>query len=183
MKRHCSFWSVALILSVLSFAGIAHAGLVVFGTGLSLPESISLVPAGFGTYGGDFFIPDPGINNVGLGNIDYLPPTGGAATVFVTIPGTAVRPLGGIFLPSNFGSWGGQYFAVGGSANGAIAVAIASDGTVTPVANIPNTQLVTPVIAPANFGSFAGQVLATNNDGTITAIDQSGHLSTFATVT
>ena len=182
LKTYKSFWSVALVLLVLSFARVAQAGLVVFGDGLSLPESISLAPTGFGSYGGYYFIPDPGINNIGLGNIDYLPPTGGTASIFVTIPGTAVRPLGGIFLPSNFGSWGGQYFAVGGSANGAIAVAIASDGTVTPVANIPGTQLVTPVIAPAGFGSVAGQILATNNDGTVTAIDQSGNLSTFATV-
>jgi hypothetical protein len=87
MRTSTSFWLVALVLSVLCFAGIAQAGLVVFGTGLSLPESISLVPAGYGTYGGDYFIPDPGINNVGLGNIGYLPPTGGAASVFVTIPG------------------------------------------------------------------------------------------------
>ncbi len=87
MKTSTSFWFVALVLSVLSFAGFAQAGLVVFGTGFSLPESISLVPTGFGTYGGDYFIPDPGINALGLGNVDYLPPTGGTASVFVTIPG------------------------------------------------------------------------------------------------
>ncbi len=184
MKTSTSSWFVALVVSVLTFAGVAHAGLTIFGTGLSLPESISLVPAGYGTYGGDYFIPDPGINNIGLGNIGYLPPTGGVASVFVTIPGTTVRPLGGVFLPSNFGSWGGQYLTVGGSANGAFVAAVASDGTVTPVGVfIPGTQLVTPVIAPANFGSFAGQVLATNNNGTVTAIDQSGNFSTFATVT
>jgi hypothetical protein len=182
MKTHAPFWSVALILSMLSFAGVAQAGLVVFGQGLSLPESISLVPAAFGSYGGDYFIPDPGINNIGLGNIDYLLPTGGTASVFVTIPGQTVRPLGGMFLPSSFGSWGGQFLAVGGSANGSFAVAIASDGTVTPVTNLPVSQFVSPVLAPAGFGSVAGQVLVTNNDGTVRAIDQSGNLSTFATV-
>ena len=128
-----SFWSVALILSVLSFAGVAQASLVVFGTGFSLPESISLAPAGFGSYGGNYFIPDPGIGSIGLGNINYLPPAGGTATVFATIPGTTVRLLGGMFLPSNFGSWGGQYLAVGSNANGSFAAAVASDGTVTPV--------------------------------------------------
>jgi hypothetical protein len=88
-----------------------------------------------------------------------------------------------VFLPSNFGSWGGQYFVVGGSANGAFGSAIASDGTVTQVVPyIPGTQLVTPVVAPAGFGSVAGQILATNNNGTVTAIDQSGNISTFATV-
>ena len=182
MKTCRSFWLVALVLSVLGFAGVGQASLVVFGTGLSLPESISLVPAGFGTYSGDYFIPDPGINNVGLGNIDYLPPTGGAASIFVTIPGQIVRPLGGMFLPSNFGSWGGQFLAVGGSANGSFAVAIASDGTVTPVTSTPVSQFVSPVLAPAGFGSVAGQVLVTDNDGTVRAIDQSGNLTTFATV-
>jgi hypothetical protein len=87
-----------------------------------------------------------------------------------------------MFLPSNFGSWSGQYLAVGGSANGSFAVAIASDGTVTPVTNLPSSQFVSPVLAPAGFGSVAGQVLVTNNDGTVRAIDQSGNLTTFATV-
>ncbi len=183
MKTSTSFWSVALVLLVFSFAGVAQAGLVVFGTGFSLPESISLVPAGYGTFGGNYFIPDPGIGSLGLGNIDYLPPTGGTATVFVTIPGqTPVRPLGGIFLPSNFGAWGGQYLAVGQNGSQALAVAIASDGTVTPVTSQPSTQFVSPVLAPSGFGSVAGQVLVTDNDGTVRAIDQSGNLTTFATV-
>jgi hypothetical protein len=118
-----------------------------------------------------------------LGNIDYLPPTGGTATVFVTIPGqTPVRPLGGIFLPSNFGSWGGQYLAVGQNGSQALAVAIASNGTITPVTSQPGTQFVSPVLAPAGFGSVAGQVLVTDNDGTVRAIDQSGNLTTFATI-
>ena len=183
MKKCGAFWSVALILLVLSFAGVAQAGLVVFGTGFSLPESISLVPAGYGSLGGNYFIPDPGIGSLGLGNIDYLPITGGTATVFVTIPGqTPVRPLGGIFLPSNFGAWGGQYLAVGQNGSQALAVAIASDGTVTPVTSQPGTQFVSPVLAPSGFGSVAGQVLVTDNDGTVRAIDQSGNLSLFATV-
>lgn len=182
MKTHGWFWSVALIVSVLSFAGVAQAGLVVFGTGFSLPESISLVPTGYGSFGGDYFIPDPGIGGLGLGNIDYLPPTGGTATVFVTIPGQTVRPLGGLFLPSSFGSWGGQFLAVGQSGPTSFAAAIASDGTITPVTSITGGQFVSPVLAPAGFGSVAGQVLVTNNDGTVRAIDQSGNLTTFATV-
>ncbi len=183
MKKCGALWSVVLILSVLSFAGVAQAGLVVFATGFSLPESITLVPAGYGSLGGNYFIPDPGIGSLGLGNIDYLPITGGTATVFVTIPGQApVRPLGGVFLPSNFGAWGGQYLAVGQNGSQALAVAIASDGTVTPVTSQPGTQFVSPVLAPSGFGSVAGQVLVTDNDGTVRAIDQSGNLTLFATV-
>ena len=182
MKTYGSFWPVALILSVLSFAGTAQAGLVVFGTGFSLPESISLAPTGFGRYGGDYFIPDPGIGGLGLGNIDYLLPMGGAASVFVTIPGQTVRPLDGLFLPGTFGSDGGQYLAVGQNSSISFAVAVAADGTITPVASIAGYQFVSPVLAPAGFGSVAGQVLVTNSDGTVRAIDQLGNLTTFATV-
>jgi hypothetical protein len=182
MNTRAPFWSVALVLSVLSFAGVAQAGLVVFGTGFSLPESISLAPAGFGSYGGDYFIPDPGVGGLGLGNVDYLPPTGGTASVFVTISGQTVRPLGGLFLPNNFGSWGGQFLAVGQSGATSFASAVASDGTITPVASIAGGQFVSPVLAPSGFGSVAGQVLMTNNDGTVRALDQSGNLTTFATV-
>ena len=61
-------------------------------------------------------------------------------------------------------------------------MAIASDGTITPVTSLPNNQFVSPVLAPAGFGSLAGQVLVTNSDGTVRAIDQTGNLTTLATV-
>ena len=67
MKAYKSFWSAALILLVLGFAGTAQAGLVVFATGFSLPESISLVPAGYGSLGGNYFIPRPRYWQLGLG--------------------------------------------------------------------------------------------------------------------
>ncbi len=128
------------------------------------------------------FLPDPGIGGLGLGNIDYLLPMGGAASVFVTIPGQTVRPLDGLFLPGTFGSDGGQYLAVGHNSNVSFAVEVAADGTITPVASIAGYQFVSPVLAPAGFGSVAGQVLVTNSDGTVRAIDQLGNLTTFATV-
>jgi hypothetical protein len=186
MKIRRALWSVALILLVLSSATIANAALTIFGTGFSLPESISQAPAGFGTYRGDIFIPDPGIANAGLGLIQYLPQTGGSATVFVTLPGGSENPLGGLFLPSTFGAYGGQFLAVGHDLPGAFVMAVASDGTVTPVTSIPaGGEFVTPVLAPAGFGSVAGQVLITTNvggNGTVNALDQTGHLSAFASV-
>jgi hypothetical protein len=187
MKIRRAFWPVALILLVLGSATIATATVTIFGTGFSLPEGISQVPAGFGTFGGDFFIPDPGINNAGLGYIQYLPPTGGSANVFVTLPGGSENPLGGLFLPNNFGAYGGQYLAVGHDLPGAFVMAVASDGTVTPVNSIPSGgEFVTPVLSPAGFGSVAGQVLITTNvggNGTVNALDQTGNLSGFASVT
>lgn len=180
MKIRGALWLVAIVF-VLSSVRIAKASLTIFGTGFSLPESISLAPTDFGTFGGDYFIPDPGINFSGLNNIDYLPPTGGPATVFATLPSTT-NPLGGVFLPSNFGSFGGQYLAVGYDVNGAFAVAVSANTTVTPVTNLGGSGFVTPVLAPLGFGSVGGEVLVTRTDGTVVAIDQNGSTSTFASV-
>jgi hypothetical protein len=182
MKMRKAFWPVALVLLVITSVRAAKADLVIFGSGFSLPENISLAPMDFGNYGGDYFIPDPGINQLNLGNIDYLPPTGGTAAVFVTLPGGTERPLGGMFLPNNFGSFAGQYLAVGGDANGSFAVAVDANRNITPVASLPGNEFVNPVLAPNGFGSVAGQVLVTSNNGTVSAIDQVGHLSSFASV-
>src|SRR6185369_13997080 len=109
----------ALVVLAVSLVRTAKADLTIFGTGFSLPENIALAPMDFGAFGGNYFIPDPGIGQMNLGNIDYLPPTGGTASIFVTLPGGTERPLGGMFLPNDFGAFGGQYLAVGGDANGA----------------------------------------------------------------
>src|ERR1019366_7743081 len=170
------------IVFVLSSATIAFAGLTIFGSGMQLPEDISRVPTGFGSFGPGYFVNDPGLHGIGLGNIDYLPATGGSATVFVTIPGGPSSPIGGVFLPSNYGAFGGRYLAVGYDTSGAFAVAVAPNGSVTPVVSIPGGEFSGAVLAPAGFGSVAGQVLATFAGGPIMAIDQNGHTSTFATV-
>jgi hypothetical protein len=170
------------IVFVLSSATIAFAGLTIFGSGMQLPEDISQVPTGFGSFGPGYFVNDPGLHGIGLGNIDYLPATGGSATVFVTIPGGPSSPIGGLFLPSNYGAFGGQYLAVGYDASGAFAVAVAPNGSVTPVVSIPGGEFSAAVLAPAGFGSVAGQALVTLAGGPIMAIDQNGNTSTFATV-
>ena len=172
------------IVFVLSSATIAFADLTIFGSGMQHPESISAVPSGFGSFSGGYFVTDPGLGGIGLGNIDYVPATGGAASVFVTLPGGPSSPVGGLFLPSSFGSFGGQYLAVGytNATGGNFAVAVAANGTVTPVASVPGYQFSDVVLAPSGFGSVAGQVLTTLAGGPIIAIDQSGNTSTFATV-
>jgi hypothetical protein len=182
MKILRAFLPVALFLLVVTSVRSAKADLVIFGSGFSLPENISLAPMDFGSFGGDYFIPDPGVNQLDLGNIDYLPPAGGTATVFVTLPGGTERPLGGLFLPNDFGSLGGQYLAVGGDANGAFAMAVDANHNVIPVLSRPGGQFVNPVLAPSGFGSVAGQVLVTSSDGTVSAINQMGQLSPFASV-
>jgi hypothetical protein len=50
------------------------------------------------------------------------------------------------------------------------------------VASIAGGQFVSPVLAPVGFGSVGGQVLMTNNDGIVRALDQNGNLTNFATV-
>src|ERR1019366_4774086 len=181
MKMRRALWLVA-ILFVLSSVRIAGASLTIFGEGMQHPENITPVPLGFGTFGGGYFVGDPGLNDIGRANIDYLPATGAKATVFVTLPGGPSSPLGGLFLPNNYGAFGGQYLAVGYDANNSFAVAVAANGTVTPVASLPGGEFEAAVLAPAGFGSVGGQVLVTEAGGPIVAIDQNGNTSTFATV-
>ena len=181
MKIRSVLWLVAIIF-VLSSVKIANADLTIFGSGIYHPENITPVPQGFGSFGGGYFVNDPGLNGIGLGNIDYLPATGGSATVFVTLPNSPSNPIDGLFLPTSYGSFGGQYLAVGYDANGAFASAVAANGTVTPVVSVPGGEFSGAVLAPAAFGSVAGKVLATFSGGPIMVIDQNGNTSTFATV-
>ena len=179
-----SAFRFVVIVFVLSSAMIAFADLTIFGSGMQLPEDISQVPTGFGSFSPGYFVNDPGIHGIGLGNIDYLPASGGTATVFVTLPGGPSSPIGGLFLPSNYGAFGGQYLAVGYDTSGAFAVTVAANGTVTPMpmATVPGGEYSGAVLAPAGFGSVAGQVLLTLAGGPIIALDQNGNTSTFATV-
>jgi hypothetical protein len=134
---------------------------IVFSSGLNLPENITVAPAGFGSFGGSYFIPDPGTSLAGPNVIRVVPAGGGAPTVFATLD-TSVPVQNGIFLPSSYGAFGGQYLigtTFQGSATGAVLDAISSSGTVTLIGNEPNLAFGVPVIAPAGFGSVAGEVL------------------------
>jgi hypothetical protein len=89
------------------FASTTQAGIVVFSQGMSLPETITPAPTGFGSYGGQYFIADPGINGPGTSTIWVVPQTGGSPTSFQTV-NDVIRA--GLFLPTSFG--GGQLGAV-----------------------------------------------------------------------
>ena len=69
------------------------------------PETISLAPDGFGAFGGNYFIPDAG---AGLGQIWYVPATGGAPNPFLGVPLTD-QPRGGLFLPAGWGADSGNF--------------------------------------------------------------------------
>ncbi|HEX6985928.1 MAG TPA: PEP-CTERM sorting domain-containing protein [Planctomycetaceae bacterium] len=133
------------------------------------PETISQAPDGFGTFGGQYFIPD---FNRGLpnGDIWVVPESGGPPSSFAKIP--VINARGGLFLPSTgWGEHSGRFLVDGPMlevTTGGIAESGESriytygpDGT-------PNLFLSTagsfaqPRIAPTGFGGFAGQLIVAN---------------------
>jgi hypothetical protein len=151
------------MLLVFGLAPDARA-IHIFSTGMKVPESISLAPDGFGSLGGSYLIPDF------VGNTIWdVPNAGGAPSVFAS--DTSSRFLGGLFLPTGWGASSGKYMAVG-ETNGAGNVRFfdASGNFNDMVA--PVTQLTSPAIAPAGFGTQTGVVIELN---------QAGAFSTFAT--
>jgi hypothetical protein len=173
---------VALI-SVL--ASPAKAQLTVFSSGgYSLPETISQAPSGFGSYGGDYFIPDPTQNfsSTTTGTIWMVPQTGGPPTSFQTIQD---QILGGTFLPSSFGQYGGDYLITGDTK----IYAMNAGGNISVVADATSSgysQLTTPVVAPSGFGSGAGNVFigteigsGPSGNGGILELSPTGQVSVF----
>src|SRR5262249_13198622 len=99
MKRFLGLVTVSTVL--ISSALPASADIIPFSQGLATPETISLAPAGFGSFGGSYFIPDPGKGPVfESSTIWVVPPSGGAPSVFYQTPNAPV--LGGLFLPPSF---------------------------------------------------------------------------------
>ena len=151
------------------------------GTLRNLPESISKAPSGFGTYEGDYLIPDA---NTGV--LWRLPQGGESISAFAQLPQPDCYYFtNGIFLPSTFGAYGGQFLAGGGivptpscdpqviygqTQNGVL-WAINADGNIQklPVnVSFPSFEgdsnwvsSVTPQIAPSSFGSYGGQLFVT----------------------
>ena len=122
------------------------------------PESISPAPAGFGALGGNYFIPDAG---AGLGQIWYVPATGGAPNPFLSVPLTD-QPRGGLFLPSGWGADSGNFLAVSqlvrvfDSAGNITSTFVTKDPD-APLNLITATgNFSTPLIAPAGFGTLVG---------------------------
>jgi hypothetical protein len=152
---------VVLALGMVCLAVQGASGdIVTFSTGESLPETISQAPAGFGNFGGTFFIPDPGAGAHTLNTIWNVPANGGPPTAFTTL---SFNGVSGLFLLAGFGSVGGQYLVTGGSIAGAgpsVLVAIAANGTQTPILTTPDNGFVfvSPVIAPATFGTHGGDL-------------------------
>src|SRR4051794_34747371 len=112
-RRTATF--LALLTAALGLP--ARADIVVFSEGEVTPETISRAPAGFGTYGGTYFVPDIGTPPTGSdpSTIWSVPAGGGDPSVFAQFSGTAADAFrGGLFLPSGFGTFAGD-FLVGGN--------------------------------------------------------------------
>lgn len=164
-----------LIIATCILFGIlpAHAGpITIFsGSGFTTPETITPIPAGFGSVGGNYFVPDA------LGNeLFVLPAAGGAPVPFATL--TTGNDTG-IFVPSGYGSLSGQFLLTGNGAG----EAVNSSGVVTPLSLSGNTTTAT--VAPAGFGSVAGMILlgnSTSSGASILALNANGTTSSFATL-
>lgn len=129
------------------------------------PETISPAPDGFGTFGGQYFVPD---FNRGLpdGQLWVVPQAGGPPTSFATIPGINAR--GGLFLPGvGWGAASGHFLAAGPVYTGGVEsgvsrlVTFAPDGT-PGVFLEADGSFAQPRIAPAGFGAAGGGLVVAN---------------------
>src|SRR6185437_13762118 len=80
----------------VALAGSPARAIIVFSTGMTLPESITQAPSGFGAVGGTYLVPDLGGNK-----IYSVPAGGGAPSVFADTsalgPAPGFSPYGGLF--------------------------------------------------------------------------------------
>jgi hypothetical protein len=172
-------------------------GLEIFAVGMDTPETISVAPDGFGDFGGQLFVPDPGPAGpegpvAGDSKVWTIDPQGGPVSFFSALPeGLGLGFRGGMFLPPDFGPFGGQYITVG------VREITAWDerGQDTPYVTTDTIffddrvfrRLVTPVIAPNGFGQQAGKLFVSylvediSDNGGVLAIEPNADVSHFAT--
>ena len=176
-----------IVLSVVAFGSQNLPAMDLLASGMATPETIS--PAN-GAYGGAFsnyyFVPDPGRTSgvpTDLTNVWKVDKTSGATTLF-SHP-TNNTTLGGLFLPSGWGDYSNKFMTVGftnfGTApnisrSGYFNVYNADGSYTTPlvlqgVLNGANYLPKTPVLAPAGWGSFAGNLLISDGAPAVYAID------------
>jgi hypothetical protein len=150
--RRRSLVLIAMLAVALSVPAVVVA-VSGFASGMVIPESITPTTAG------NFLVTDAGPD--GSGPIWSVPGNEGTATQVASAP-YSLR--GGVFLPANFGSVGGQFLVVGGegSENGTgFASTMNPSFTLTPYASQENSLWTTPVVS-SGFGQHKGEVLVTN---------------------
>jgi len=172
MAKSRIIWAMVAIMPL-----IAHASTVTtLSNGFSLPEDIILIPAGFDSVGGNYFVTDASRNFAGSGAVYTLPVGGGAPTVFTS--SNYFQPIGGVFLPSNYGSLAGDLLMTGRDINTALgdAIAMGPSGALTILAPAIGTNILADVkIAPAGFDTAGGDAVTANEEGNIYAVPPSGN--------
>jgi len=196
-------WAALAIAACLA----AEAGpITVLTSGMSVPEDISLAPASFGSFGGQYFVDDTGVGAAGPSVIWAVQPSG-LATVFDNTAFSSSLTRGSTFLPATWGSVGGQFVVAATNVTGCTTgqmctgstgtslVALDANGNPTTLFSTPNTagmisSLGAPVVAPAGYGAFGGDLLAihlptfnqTSTGATVIAVSPAGTSGTVATL-
>lgn len=158
------------VLCLLShMVATAQADIQIISSGQYVPETISLVPQGFGSYSGQYFIPDPDLIDPGVSRIWAMPANGGPTPVFADSQslGLGYNPdwRGGMFLPSGYGPFGGQFMVTENTglrvfdSQGVSQVWVDSVGNPLP-GRVP-TDWTTAAIAPNTFTGRGGKLIAT----------------------
>jgi hypothetical protein len=178
MIRAVWFWCLGL-----GFIASPTDAAVIFSQGMIGPETISQAPAGFGSYGGQYFVPDAALvvtGNPATSNIWAIPTAGGAPAIFANNPGSGM--LGGTFLPST-ASWealGGRFVTAGYQGNGGgVIYTYDSSGTPTPL-YLSDTGFGVPAIAPDGFGNLGGSLVVAVQGVGVGIVSADGSLSILA---
>ena len=149
----------AALVATLLFSTHA-AAIKIFSNGpYVVPETISLVPAGFGSFSGSYFIPDAVTNNIWV-----MPSTGGAPSLFGTPVSTDSnnRIDGGAFLPSGWGGGNSAQYVV----TAQTLVAYDSNGTQRTFSSASGA-LTTPLLAPAGFATYGNDLFVSDQNDLI----------------
>ena len=157
---------LAFVMILAAMPPSATAQIQIFSTGgYGVPETISLAPSGFGTFGGSYFIPD-----ARLANIWIVPGNGGPPTAFLPAPlPTPNCTIGGMFFPSGWGETSGKFLDVCG---GSLKV-FDSSGNMTVLDHV-GSPLTLPLIAPDAFAPYGGQLFISDQAGFVWRVDPAG---------
>jgi hypothetical protein len=182
---------VVLVLSLLVFVSQNVFAIELLASGMSTPETISPANNAYGgQYSNYYFIPDPGRTSgfpSDLTNVWKVNKTTGAASVFSHPTNTTT--VGGLFLPGGWGDYSNKFMTVGwqnfGAYNSGFFNVYNVDGTYTTPLTLQgraydpgppevlglNYLPKTPILAPAGWGSFAGNLLIADGAPAVYAID------------
>jgi hypothetical protein len=190
MTRQVALGLLLSMSMVLSTAR-ASAAPVIFSSGETTPETISLAPPDFGGYyGRNYVVPDPGVtvNGMNTNTLWLISSAGGSPVSIYQLTTTDADTFrGGLFLPPHFGAVGGDYVVGSGTQvlafNSSVSMSVLSDTSA-----LGYVALVTPAIVPHSFGTAGGNLFFTAIEGPtapdyfggVVEIDHAGNATVFA---